>query len=800
MRPRNPVAENTSFQEAGPFLPQVDIKTDVAMVYGLTATFEERLAAWKAAGYRPHVMTGVAWGEYQDYVRGQWDGIDHHDDAQMDAGPFPLEHGISQGRDVYYMVPTRPYTAYLAEQLRRVVDGGAIAIHLEEPEFWARGGHSPSFKEEWLEFYGEPWQDPVSSVDARYRASRLMQHLYTRALDTLMRSLKTYAAEKGVPNFTCYVPTHSLLNYTHWHIVSPEAKLLAVDACDGIIAQVWTGTARTPNVYRGVKKQRTFETAYCEYASAAAMVRGVDFRLWMLADPIEDNPNYAWPDYRRNWECTVTASLFFPETARFEVTPWPSRVFLRTYPKENLSEKPLLPLLSAYMARLERNGETEKLNAAREAFAAFQRFFEERLAEGKPLDTLGFAHRVAEPTRDLRFGDVLALGSAFYQHLSGHIDEATDKRYRGALADFFHDPTDEREHIPPEYATELQVVFNALADMDWPAAEVEWVDAPAARVALGITDTMMFQRGEPSPSDPDLSFVYGLTLPLLKHGLPFQMVHLERLTDPGYLNNGLETLILTYEGMKPPAVDAHHAIAGWVEAGGMLLLFGDGDEYDTVRSWWNNGERSYRRAQDHLTDMLGLGIGPAPGVHPVGKGKVLIAPDSPSALARRADGADAVWQLLNQVIPVQPRNALILRRGPYVVAAGLDESVSDTPVALPGVYVDLYDAGLAVRVDPAIAPDTRHFLIDVARADPGHAWVLAASGRVDAESHTADTLSCTVSGAAGTVMVMRALLPRTPKSVEAGDHAVSHTWDARSRTVFVTGPADPAGVPVVVRF
>ena len=26
------------------------------------------------AGYRIQVMTGVSWGSYQDYVRGEWDG------------------------------------------------------------------------------------------------------------------------------------------------------------------------------------------------------------------------------------------------------------------------------------------------------------------------------------------------------------------------------------------------------------------------------------------------------------------------------------------------------------------------------------------------------------------------------------------------------------------------------------------------------------------------------------------------------------------------------------------------------
>src|SRR5215467_7457578 len=136
MRPRSPLQEHTSFQEHAPYDPRYDIKADVAMAYGIEGDLAARLAGWQEAGYVPHVMTGVSWGAYQAYVRGEWDGLEHYDDAQHAAGNFKLEHGISQGRDIFYMVPTLPYTAYLLEQLKPAVDAGARAIHLEEPEFW----------------------------------------------------------------------------------------------------------------------------------------------------------------------------------------------------------------------------------------------------------------------------------------------------------------------------------------------------------------------------------------------------------------------------------------------------------------------------------------------------------------------------------------------------------------------------------------------------------------------------------------------------------------------------------------
>ena len=38
--------------------------------------------------------------------------------------------------------------------IKRVIDAGIDAIHLEEPEFWARAGYSEAFKKEWKDYYG----------------------------------------------------------------------------------------------------------------------------------------------------------------------------------------------------------------------------------------------------------------------------------------------------------------------------------------------------------------------------------------------------------------------------------------------------------------------------------------------------------------------------------------------------------------------------------------------------------------------------------------------------------------------
>lgn len=313
--------ERTGVQESADFDPVFDVQSDFVMVYGFK-NLKKRVKAWKSRGYVIHLMTGVSWGEYQDYLYGKFDGVDHHDEGQRLADGREKAHGV----DIPYMVPSNSFAHYLAAGLRYAVDCGVDAIHLEEPEFWVESGYSEAFKREWKIYYKEDWQDPQSSADGQYRASKLKQYLYTRTLDRLCSELKEYAMVKYGRLLRFYVPTHSLINYTQWKIVSPESALIDLPTVDGYIAQIWTGTSRTRNIYRGVKRERTFETAFLEYGVMQELVRGTGRRMWYLADPIEDDPRHSWKDYRENYYRTLTASLFHPEISDYEVSPWPARV------------------------------------------------------------------------------------------------------------------------------------------------------------------------------------------------------------------------------------------------------------------------------------------------------------------------------------------------------------------------------------------------------------------------------------------------------------------------------------------
>ncbi|MBI5384404.1 MAG: hypothetical protein HZA90_06915 [Verrucomicrobia bacterium] len=676
--------ERTCFQTGQGWSEMGNLRSDVAIVYGIDARLPQRIQTWRDRGYRIHVMTGVSWGSYQDYLYGRFDGINHEDEAQTDR----RGNKISHGGDVYYMCPGTNFGKFLSVGVQRALDAGAEAIHLEEPEFWVRGGYSEGFKREWKAYYGEDWQPPHSSVDAQWRASKLKYFLYRRALQQVFDHVQAFNQRSG-RKVRCYVPTHSLLNYAHWRIVSPESSLARLKGCDGYIAQVWTGTSRTPNLYRGQLRERTFETAFLEYGAMQNLVRATGRTVWYLNDPVEDNPDHNWEDYRVNWESTMVASLLQPEVWQFEVAPWPERVFGGRYPKKTKRE--------------------------------------------------------------------------------------------------------ERESMPPAYATEVQTVINALNDLKQP--RVEW-DCGTTGVGLLVSDSLMFQRGEPTPSDPHLSHVYGLALPLVKRGLPVMPVQLENLTVPRYLD-GVRVLLLTYHGMKPLGPEVHVALADWVKRGGVLVICDDDtDPYLAVREWWNSDGCRYATPREHLFEQLGLSgakLDPASAAKPVtvGQGAVLWLPENPAKLAATADGDARVAETVKQAVARaglkwRETNYLLLRRGPYVIGAGLDESVAGEPKTLRGRFVNLFDPELRVRDSVTLAPAARCFLLDLESKRGPEPQLLASACKALPTKRATNSFTLAVEGIANTPAVVLLYASQAPRAVTlAGEPLQSFNYSAEARLLWL---------------
>lgn len=335
-------SEKTTFQTSGPWKPVTDVRADVAIVYGANnhkdLTFEQRVKSWRDRGYTTHFMTGIAWGEYQDYFTGKWDGKNHLGEGQVQANGDTIWHG----RMVPYIVPNASFIEYMKQvHIKRVIDAGIDAIYLEEPEFWSRAGYSEAFKAAWQKYYNAPWRPQHESPENTYLANKLKYQLYYNTLNEVFTFAKSYGKSKGM-NVRCYVPTHSLVNYTSWQIVSPEASLASLPCIDGYIAQVWTGTSREPTFFNGVRKERVFENAFLEYGSMESMTAPTGRKMFFLTDPIEDRPR-DWGDFKKNYQATFTAQLLYPMIADYEVMPWPDRIYEGLYKKPDSDVKEKIP-------------------------------------------------------------------------------------------------------------------------------------------------------------------------------------------------------------------------------------------------------------------------------------------------------------------------------------------------------------------------------------------------------------------------------------------------------------------------
>ena len=693
----------TTFQSAREWKPTIDNRADAVMVYGVGGnpsdrskriSFEDRVRSWKERGYITHFMTGIAWGEYQDYFTGEWDGKPHLDEGQVTAAGDTIWHGHL----VPYIVPSMNYLEYIKENhVKRVIDAGIDAIFMEEPEFWARAGYSESFKREWQEYYGFAWRPQHESPENTYLSNKLKYHLHYRALDEVFTFAKEYGRSKGM-DVKCYVPTHSLVNYSQWQIVSPEASLASLPCVDGYIAQVWTGTSREPNFYNGKAAERVFETAYLEYGSMESMTAPTGRKMFFLTDPIEDRAK-DWEDYRRNYQATFTAQLLYPGIADYEIMPWPERIYEGLY-------------------------------------------------------------RISPDS-------------------------------------------DERARIPRDYSAQMQIMVNSLNSMPVSGNRLDG----AQGIAVLMANSLMFQRfpTHEGYEDPQLSNFYGQALPLLKRGIPVKTAHIENVGYPATLSD-VKVLLMSYSNMKPLDPQAHSHIAEWVKNGGVLLYSGrDDDPFQTVREWWNTDGNSYAAPSDHLFGLMGIQAGAPEGQYSYGKGTVYIMRHDPKEYVLSEGGDSRFVETVGKLYrdsakagEMKMKNSFCLERGPYTIAAVMDESVSDEPLTITGTLVDLFDPKLPVYTSVQILPGHQGYFIDIDRVDHGKAQVLAGSSRAEDEQRTGSSYSFTAKSPIDTDGISRVLLPEKPSSVTVNGEEVSDraSWDAGSSSCLITYANSPDGVKI----
>lgn len=694
------IKDKTSFQVSAPWQADYDVRSDIAIVYGMDSTFTERVKGYRQHGYNVQFMTGMAWGNYQGYFEGRFDGKTHYEDGQVERSGSEIGHG----KGIPYTVPTDSYIAYFETLIKKVIDAGITTIYLEEPEFWARGGYSESFKKEWQMYYHFPWMPQHESPEATYLSSKLKYQLYFHALKEVFQFAKTYSESKGI-HVKCFVPTHSLLNYASWQIVSPEASLAALPGMDGYIAQVWTGTSREPVYFNGLKKERVFENAFLEYGSMLSMTAPTGRKIYFLTDPIEDWPR-TWEDYKQNYQATYTAELMYPSVNNYEVMPWPNRIYMGKFKLANSGEK---------------------------------------------------------------------------------------------------------QPISPAYATQMQVMVNALNDMPVSANSVNG----SKGIGVLVGNSMMFQRfpTHKDYEDPQLSNFYGMILPLLKRGIPVETVHMENLGFEKTLES-TKILVMSYSNMKPQSIKVNEELAQWVMQGGILLYYGrDKDPFQEVKEWWNTNGKQYASPSVQLFELMHIDTTDKKVLYSYGKGKVSIIKQDPKELVLLPGMDSSFVKLVRQTYEkeaglgkLQTKNYFYLERGPYDIVSVMDESVSTKPLHIKGLVIDLFDPLLPILSEKIIYPGQQSLLYDLNRVkEKNIPQVLCAASRVYDEKRELHSYSFITKSPSNTNNVMRILLPLQPASLivkDAEGKLLQNTnaWDSFSKTCLLQFVNAADGVQVDIKW
>ena len=166
------------------------------------------------------------------------------------------------------------------------------------------------------------------------------------------------------------------------------------------------------------------------------------------------------------------------------------------------------------------------------------------------------------------------------------------------------------------------------------------------------------------------------------------------------------------------------------------------------------------------------------------------------------DGDKALLSIIEQAYgKLDYKNNYYLERGPYVLAATLDENaVSDQPLVLTGNYIDLFDPTLPCLKQKTVQPGQQAFLFNIdAVAHKKQPQVLAAASRQYDEKIGKRSYSFTAKSPIETDNVMRILLPKKPKQVKVSTTEKSQ-WDADTHTLLLQFENNPDGVQVEINW
>ncbi len=316
----------TLFQTNTGYDPRLAIAVDGVIVHRHAAPFAAELDSWHKKNFNVGRMFFADSDAGNAYWTGKWDGVEYPQDVERDqSGNIVLCAGVRP-----YMLPTDGWIRYLEQMTTQSLAAGARAILPEEPLAHVFTGYEDSFKSIWQNRYRRPWQGQHESAEARFLTSQLKNERYIQLEKRLLEVTKKNPGPNGQPA-AFILPIHSIYSNIAAQLVAPLGTSVGLPGIDGYIGQIWTGPVNWALGHYDSPSKSFFSSAFVLYDYFTQLAVGSERKMWLLIDPVEDNPDHTWAEFEQWYQHGVVAMLMMKDTDRYEIMPWPDRIFLPGY-------------------------------------------------------------------------------------------------------------------------------------------------------------------------------------------------------------------------------------------------------------------------------------------------------------------------------------------------------------------------------------------------------------------------------------------------------------------------------------
>lgn len=398
--------------------------------------------------------------DLNEYWSGKWDGESHEDEVEMKSDGEPMR--CSDIRP--YLVATDGWINYLYQRkVSPSLDLGTAAIIPEEPIGHTFTGYEKETRRMYEALYGEPWEDPKQSPLVHTRLAEMKARLYYKLESELCTQTKQRAAQEGRP-IDFVVPIHSIFSNKANQLTAPLGLSLQNPEFDGFIGQIWTGPIRWCLSQYDSDDKSFFSSAFALYEYFVQLVNGTGKKLWLLTDPVEDDPHHTWEEFRTWYQEGVAAMLMMREVNSYEVMPWPERIFLPTTFTPGIDDQVDNPTLPDYFTLV--------------------------LSITQALQDMPEGGEWIDGTDEIGLGIAVADSAMWVPHeencLQGHYGLRIPLLERGVLARNF---VMERA-VDPDYADQFKVVVLSYEEW-WPYDDAMqdhltgWVQRGGTLIMLG---------------------------------------------------------------------------------------------------------------------------------------------------------------------------------------------------------------------------------------------------------------------------------------------------------------------------